>query len=141
MTAKKISHVGIAVPDIEQFLGVFKDALGLKFSGIEEVPDQQVRVAFLDLGESRIELLEPLSPDGPVGKFLTKNDGKPKFHHLAIEVDDVAAALARAKAAGVELIDDEPRCGAGGAKIAFLHPKSSAGVLTELCEHGTDHHK
>jgi len=108
--------------------------LGLEAKGTEVVEDQKVRVAFLSVGQSRVELLEPTSQDSPVGKFLDKRGGKPALHHVAFEVDDVSAALEEARAAGVELIDEQPRKGAGGVTIAFFHPKSTAGVLTEICE-------
>ena len=135
MKVKKISHVGIAVPNIDQYVNTFKDTLGMDLTAIEEVKDQKVRVAFLTVGESRIELLEPIGDDGAVAKFLNKNNGKPKFHHLAFEVENVEKALEDAQKKGLELIDKKPRTGAGGAKIGFIHPKSTAGVLTELCEH------
>ncbi|MBN2526308.1 MAG: methylmalonyl-CoA epimerase [Deltaproteobacteria bacterium] len=139
MTAKKISHVGIAVPNIDEYLSIFKDTLGFEFQGTEEVADQKVKVAFLKVGESRFELLEPTADDSPVKKYLDKNDNKPRFHHVAIEVDDLTASLEKAKSDGLQLIDETPRTGAGGAQIAFLHPKSTAGVLTELCQHHEDH--
>lgn len=135
MLAKKISHVGIAVPNIDEYLRIFKDTLGLNLLGTEEIADQKVKVAFLEVGESRIELLEPTAPDSPIEKYLSKNNGKPKFHHIAFEVDNLNDTLQRVKDDGLELIDEEPRIGAGGAQIAFIHPKSTAGVLTELCEH------
>ncbi|MBN2802864.1 MAG: methylmalonyl-CoA epimerase [Deltaproteobacteria bacterium] len=138
MNVKKISHLGIAVPDIEKYVSSFKDVFGLELTGIEEVLDQKVKVAFLTVGESRLELLEPTDPSGAVGKFLEKRDGKPGFHHMALEVEDVEASLKEAEEKGLELIDKKPRIGAGGAKIGFIHPKSTAGVLTELCEHKKD---
>ncbi|MBN2343339.1 MAG: methylmalonyl-CoA epimerase [Deltaproteobacteria bacterium] len=138
MSVKKISHVGVAVPNIEEYIKVFSDTLGMNFQGVEEVAEQKVKVAFLQVGESRIELLEPTSEDSPVHKYLNSNDNKPKFHHIAFEVDDLQEALDRAKADGLKLIDETPRRGAGGAQIAFLHPKSTAGVLTELCSHTHD---
>ena len=135
MKVKKISHIGIAIGNLEEQLSFYKDVLGLEFTGTEEVVDQKVKVAFFNVGETRIELLEPTSEDSPVQKYLDKNDGKPKVHHIAYEVDDVQKALDEAKEKGVRLIDEKPRRGAGGAQIAFLHPKSTAGILTELCEH------
>ena len=139
MSAKKISHIGIAVPNIDDYVNIFKDTLGLTLQGTEEVADQKVKVAFLTIGESRIELLQPTSDDSPVQKFLANNDNKPKFHHIAIEVDDLETSLEKAKADGLRLIDETPRAGAGGVKIAFLHPKSTAGVLTELCQHDDEY--
>ena len=134
MNVKKISHIGIAVPSIDRYLEFYEDVLGLELTGTEVVDDQKVKVAFLTVGESRLELLEPTAEDSPVGKYIAKNDGKPKVHHVALEVDDVDRALAECREKGVRLIDEEPRVGAGGVRIAFLHPKATAGVLTELCE-------
>ncbi len=129
---KKINHIGIAVKNIENAIPFYRDVMGMNFEGTEEVSEQKVRVAFLQVGESRIELLEPTSPDSPVAKFLEKNGEG--IHHLAYEVDDLDAALADLQAKEVRLIDQTPRKGAHGASIAFLHPKASGGVLTELCQ-------
>ncbi len=129
---KKINHIGIAVKNIETATPFYRDVLGMTFEGTEEVAEQKVRVAFLQIGESRIELLEPTSPDSPVAKFLEKNGEG--IHHIAYEVDDLEAALADLQAKDVRLIDQTPRKGAHGASIAFIHPKSSGGVLTELCQ-------
>ncbi len=133
---KKISHIGIAVENIEAALPFYRDVLGLEFEGTEVVAEQKVKVAFLAIGESRIELLEPTAPDSPVAKFLEKNG--PGVHHLAYEVDGLEGRLASLKGEGVRLIDETPRIGAHHTRIAFLHPKASGGVLTELCESG-DH--
>ena len=129
---KKIDHIGIAVRSIESALPFYRDQLGMIFEGSEEVAGQQVRVAFLAVGESRIELLEPTAPDSPVARFLEKNGEG--IHHVAYEVADLGIALAALKTQGVRLIDETPRRGAHGAKIAFLHPKASGGVLTEPCQ-------
>lgn len=130
--AKKINHIGVAVRSIEASLPFYRDTLGMHYEGDEVVAEQKVRVAFLSIGESRIELLEPTSEDSPVAKFLDKNgEGT---HHIAYEVDDLVASLAQLKEAGVRLIDELPRNGAHGTKIAFLHPKATGGVLTELCQ-------
>ena len=134
MKTKKVSHIGVAVDSIEEYIGFFKDVLGLELTGTEVVEDQKVKVAFLTIGESRIELIEPTADDSPVRKYLDKNDGKPRIHHVAYEVEDLDAALEEAKEAGIRLIDEKPRVGAGGVRIAFIHPKASAGVLTEICE-------
>jgi methylmalonyl-CoA/ethylmalonyl-CoA epimerase len=134
MDVKKISHLGIAVDSIEETIGFFKDVLDLEFTGTEIVEDQKVKVAFLKVGESRIELLEPTAEDSPVGKFLAKRDNKTTIHHVAYEVPDVEAAIKEAADKGVRLIDEVPRTGAGGVRIAFLHPKATSGILTELCE-------
>ena len=131
---KKISHIGIAVTSIEEATPFYRDVLGMEFEGTEVVAEQKVKVAFFVVGESRIELLEPTEPDSPVAKFLDKNG--PGVHHIAYEVADLAQRLADLKAEGVRLIDDNPRGGAHGTRIAFMHPKASGGVLTELCEPG-----
>jgi len=133
---KKINHIGVAVKSIEAATLFYRDVLGMVFEGTEVVAEQKVKVAFFAVGESRIELLEPTADDSPVAKFLEKNgEGT---HHVAYEVDDLVATLERLKAAGVRLIDEVPRCGAHGTRIAFLHPKTSGGVLTELCQ-GSGH--
>jgi methylmalonyl-CoA/ethylmalonyl-CoA epimerase len=138
MSVTGIHHVGIAVSAIDSYLTVFQEGLGMKLIGIEVVEEQGVRVALLEVGDSRIELLEPLSDESPVAKFLRNKDGKPGFHHIAFEVDDIFDTLEKAASSGVQRIDERPRRGAGNAEIAFLHPKSCAGVLTELCTHRTE---
>jgi methylmalonyl-CoA/ethylmalonyl-CoA epimerase len=130
----KINHIGIAVASLEAMLPFYRDNLGMAFAGIEEVVEQKVRVAMLCIGESKIELLEPTSSDSPVAKFIEKNGSG--IHHVAYEVDDIEAAIAGLIADGVRMIDERPRAGAHGTRIAFLHPKSSSGVLTELCQSG-----
>jgi methylmalonyl-CoA/ethylmalonyl-CoA epimerase len=130
----KINHIGIAVHSIEDALPYYRDSLGMTLSGTEEVPSQLVKVAFLVIGESNIELLEPTSPDSAVAKFLDKNG--PGVHHVAYGVNDIEAAIAKLTAGGTRMIDAVPRAGAHGARIAFIHPKSSGGVLTELCQCG-----
>lgn len=128
----KINHIGVAVTSIEEAVPFYRDSLGMIYSGTEEVPSQLVKVAFLCVGESKIELLEPTSPESPVAKFLEKNG--PGVHHIAYGVEDIEAAIAQLVAKGTRMIDSAPRNGAHGARIAFIHPKSSGGVLTELCE-------
>lgn len=130
----KINHIGVAVTNIEEALPYYRDSLHMNYEGCEEVAEQKVKVAFLQIGESRIELLEPTSEDSPVAGFLKKNG--PGVHHIAYEVDDLVEALQNLEAQGIRLIDKEPRNGAHGTKIAFVHPKSSGGVLTELCQPG-----
>ena len=130
----KINHIGVAVTSIEEALPYYRDQLSMNYEGNEEVAEQKVKVAFLQIGDSRIELLEPTSDDSPVAGFLKKNG--PGVHHIAYEVDDLVSALQKLEAQGVRLIDKEPRNGAHGTKIAFVHPKSSGGVLTELCQPG-----
>ncbi len=131
---KKISHIGIAVVSIEEATPFYRDVLGMEFEGTEVVAEQKVKVAFFAVGESRIELLEPTAADSPVAKFLEKNG--PGVHHVAYEVADLEERLAALKAEGVRLIDEAPRTGAHNTRIAFMHPKASGGVLTELCEPG-----
>jgi methylmalonyl-CoA/ethylmalonyl-CoA epimerase len=130
----KINHIGIAVKSLEESIPFYRDQLSMPFSGIEEVAEQKVRVAMLQIGESKIELLEPTSDDSPVARFIEKNG--PGIHHLAYEVEDIEAAIAHMVACGARMIDDKPRPGAHGTRIAFVHPKSSNGVLTELCQCG-----
>ncbi|OHD19493.1 MAG: methylmalonyl-CoA epimerase [Spirochaetes bacterium GWD1_61_31] len=128
----RIDHIGIAVANLDETLKVYTDILGLTLHGTETVADQKVRVAFLPVGDTEIELLESTEPDGPIAKFIeAKGQG---LQHIAFRVDDIEAALAELKAKGVRLIDEKPRYGAGGAKIAFLHPKSTNGVLIELSQ-------
>lgn len=132
MNTKKINHIGIAVNSLEASIPFYRDQLGMEFEGSEVVEDQKVKVAFLVVGESRIELLEPTSEDSPVAKFIEKKGEG--IHHIAYEVEDVAKALEEMKEKDVRLIDQAPRLGAHSSMIAFLHPKASGGVLTELCQ-------
>ena len=132
MKIVKIDHLGIAVNSIEQGKGIWTDALGLEFEGSETVAEQKVTTAFFPVGESEVELLESTAPDGPVAKFLEKKGEG--IHHVAFQVENLEAALAELKEKGIKLIDEKPRLGAGGRKIAFLHPKATNGVLVELCE-------
>lgn len=129
----KIDHLGIATSEIAQALKFWEDAIGLQHVHTEEVSDQKVKVAMLPLGETRIELLEPTSEDSPISKFLQKRGGG--LHHIAIEVEDIKDALDRLKRQGFRLIDENPRIGAGGCLIAFVHPSSTGGVLLELVQH------
>lgn len=129
----KIDHIGIATRDIEESLGFWRDALGLEVKHTETVEEQGVRVAMLPVGEPRVELLEPTGPDTPVAKFLEKRG--PGIHHVAVRVADIRATLARLKSEGARLIDEEPRVGAGGCLVAFVHPAASGGVLLELVQH------
>jgi len=128
----KIDHLGIATKNIEDALGFWSDALGLDASHTEIVEEQKVRVAMLPIGETRIELLEPTSADSPISKFLEKRGGG--IHHIAIEVADIEKSLAKLKEKGMRLIDENPRLGAEGCRIAFVHPSSTNGVLLELVE-------
>lgn len=128
----KINHLGIATHGIDDALNFWQDALGLENVHTEIVEDQKVRVAMLPIGESRIELLEPTSEDSPISKFLAKRGGG--IHHIAVEVEDIVAALAKLRSEGARLIDETPRIGAEGCLVAFVHPSSANGVLLELVE-------
>lgn len=131
---QRIDHLGIAVHKLEDAIPFYEKALGLKCERIEEVPSQKVRTAFFAVGGVHLELLEPTSPESPIAKFLeSKGEG---IHHLAFGTDDVVAQLGQAKQAGVRLVNETPVPGAGGKQVAFLHPKSTRGVLTELCSGG-----
>ena len=128
----KIDHIGIAVSNLDETVKLYRDVLGLELHGTEVVHEQKVRVAFLPVGDTEVELLESTSAEGPIAKFIeAKGQG---IQHIAFRVNDIEAALEEMKAKGMRLIDEKPRYGAGGAKIAFLHPKSTGGVLIELCE-------
>ena len=127
---KKIDHLGIAVPSLDEALKAY-EALGFKLEATHEVPTEKVRTAFLPVGESHLELLEPTDPSSPIARFLEKRSG---LHHVCVLVDDVAAALAEMRARGVPLVDEAPRTGAGGCRVAFVHPRGAAGVLLELKE-------
>jgi methylmalonyl-CoA/ethylmalonyl-CoA epimerase len=128
----KFDHIGIATRGIEEAARFWREALALDITETEEVPEQKVRVALLSIGESRIELLEATSGDSPISKFLERRG--PGIHHLALRVEDIRAALAELKAKGTRLIDAEPRVGAGGCLVAFVHPSSTGGVLLELVQ-------
>jgi methylmalonyl-CoA/ethylmalonyl-CoA epimerase len=132
MEILKIDHLGIAVPGIDEGNTFWSEVLGLKMAGKETVESQKVTTAFLPVGESEIELLESTAPDGPIAKFIEKKGAG--FQHVAFQVADIKAALAELKEKGVKLIDETPRGGAGGAQIAFLHPKATGGILVELCQ-------
>ena len=134
MTPFLIDHIGIAVDNIEKSLAFWESALGVKCKGVEEVVEQKVKTAFLPVKESEIELLEGTTPDSPIAKFIEKNGGRGGIQHIALRVKNIEDVLAELKGKGVMLIDEKPRIGAGGAKIAFVHPKSADGVLLELCE-------
>ena len=132
MKLLKIDHLGVAVNSIENGKNFWSEILGLSFEGTETVEEQKVTTAFLPVGESEVELLESTAPDGPIAKYLAKKGEG--IQHVAFRVDDLEAALAELKEKGIRLIDQKPRNGAGGARIAFLHPKATGGVLVELCE-------
>lgn len=128
---RKINHIGIAVNSIQDFITLYRDVLGLKYSGEETVEDQKVKVAFFEIGESRIELLEPTSPESPVAKFIEKRGEG--MHHLSVSSENIEKDLEEMKKKGIRLIDEVPRKGAHGTKIAFIHPKETK-ILIELTE-------
>ncbi len=132
MKILKIDHVGIAVTHLDESKKFWTDVLGLEFSGSETVEEQKVTTAFFPVGESEVELLESTASDGPVARYLKKKGEG--IHHIAFRVENIQAALEELKAKGIKLIDEKPRKGAGGAKIAFVHPESTNGILVELCE-------
>ena len=129
----RVDHIGIATRELAEGLAVWRDTLGLKVADMEEVEEQGVRVAMLELGDTHIELLESLRPTSAVAKFVEKRG--PGIHHIAIEVDDIQASLAELKNRGARLVDETPRVGAGGCLVAFVHPSSTNGVLLELVQH------
>ena len=129
---EKISHIGIAVDSLDEQIPYYRDVLGLKFSGTEIVADQKVKVAFFEVGDTRIELLEATDEESPIAKFIAKKGQG--VHHMAYQVKDCKLAIKKMDETGLRLIDPEPKVGAGGHKIAFLHPRSTFGILTELTE-------
>ena len=132
MKVTVVDHIGIAVKSIEESLKIWESTLGIKCIGIEEVTDQKVKTAFLPIKDTELELLEPTEDESPIAKFIEKRGEG--IHHIALRVENVEEALAELKEKGVRLIDEKPRCGAGGAKIAFVHPKATGGILLELSE-------
>ena len=131
MNLTHIEHIGIAVKNLNEAIKFYEEVFGLKCYAIEEVKDQKVKTAFFQIGGTKIELLETTDPDGPIGKFIEKRGEG--IHHIAFAADDVNSALDELKQKNIKVIDDEPRRGAEGLNIAFLHPKSTFGVLTEIC--------
>ena len=128
----RIDHIGVAVSSIDESIGLYKESFGMAEQHRETVEEQGVKAVLLEVGEGHIELIEPLSPDSGVAKFIEKNgDG---MHHVAYAVEDIDAALERVRAAGLRLIDEQPRRGIRGSRVAFVHPKATGGVLTEIVE-------
>ena len=134
MKILKIDHLGVAVKSIDQGKAFWTDVLGLSFQGTETVETQKVTTGFFPVGESEVELLASTAPDGPIARYIEKKGEG--IQHIAFRVENIDAALEELKEKGIQLIDETPRMGAGGARIAFLHPKSTGGVLVELCEKG-----
>jgi methylmalonyl-CoA/ethylmalonyl-CoA epimerase len=134
MKPTHVEHIGIAVKNLQEAIRLYERLLGTPCYAFEEVADQKVKTAFFQVGQTKIELLESTSPDGPIGRFIEKRGEG--VHHIAFAVEDLPGALQELHTAGIQLIDAQPRNGADGLSIAFLHPKSTLGVLTELCSHG-----
>ncbi|MGG5251956.1 methylmalonyl-CoA epimerase [Neobacillus sp. SM06] len=132
MMVKKIDHIGIAVRSLEKALPFYTDILKLPLLGMEEVESERVKVAFLQAGNAKIELLEPTSAGSPIAQFIEKRGEG--IHHIALGIDSIEARMKEIKEQGIRMIQDEPKIGAGGALVAFMHPKSTGGVLYELCE-------
>ncbi|GFN22268.1 methylmalonyl-CoA epimerase [Thermanaeromonas sp. C210] len=132
MKVTRVDHIGIAVPNLEEALKFYEGVLGLKCTGIEEVAEQKVKVAFLPVGDSEIELLESTDPEGPIAKFIASRG--PGIQHIALRVENIEETLGELKEKGIRLIDEKPRYGAGGAQIAFVHPKATTGVLLEISQ-------
>jgi methylmalonyl-CoA/ethylmalonyl-CoA epimerase len=134
MDISRVDHIGIAVTNLDETIKFYEETLGIKSQGTETVADQKVKVAFFPVGDTELEFLESTSEDGPIARFIEKNAGRGGIQHIALRVGDVKAAIAELKSKGVAMIDETPRYGAGGASIAFCHPKSTGGILLELCE-------
>ncbi len=133
----RIDHIGVATDDLEGAIALYEGTLGMPVAHRETVESQGVEAVLLDVGEGHVELLRPLGPDTPVGKYLEKKG--PGLHHVAYAVDDIEDALSRLKEAGIELIDAEPRVGIRNSQVAFVHPRSTGGVLTEIVQPGEGH--
>lgn len=130
----RVDHIGIAVANLEEAKKFYTEMLGMKATGEEVVEEQKVKVCFIPSGDSELELLESTSPDGPIAKFIEKNGGRNGIQHIALRVDNIEQTIADLKGKGVRMIDEAPRYGAGGSSIAFVHPKSTGGILVELCQ-------
>ena len=134
MDIKNVDHIGLAVPNLEEALKFYEEVLGFKCQGTEVVEEQKVKVAFLPVGDTELELLESTREDGPIAKFIEKNGGRGGIQHIALRVDNIEDAIEEIKSKGYKMIDEKPRYGAGNASIAFCHPKSTNGILIELSE-------
>jgi len=133
----RIDHIGVATEDLDGAISLYEGTLGMPVAHRETVESQGVEAVLLDVGEGHVELLRPLGPDTPVGKYLERKG--PGLHHVAYAVDDIEAVLGRLKEAGIEMIDSEPRIGIRGSRVAFVHPRSTGGVLTEIVQPAEDH--
>ena len=134
MEVTRVDHIGIAVPNLEETIRFYEDVLNLSCTGTEVVEDQKVKVAFFPVGDTELEFLESTSDYGPIAKFLEKNGGRAGIQHIALRVDNIEEAIKNIQEKGYKMIDEKPRYGAGGARIAFVHPKSTGGILLELSE-------
>ena len=134
MNVSRVDHIGIAVTNLDETIKFYEEVLGIKCEGTEVVEDQKVKVAFFPVGDTELEFLESTSEDGPIAKFIEKNGGRGGIQHVALRVDNIEEAIANMKEKGYVMIDEKPRYGAGGAKIAFCHPKATGGILLELSE-------
>lgn len=134
MAVLRINHIAVVIPEIQEALDFWQEALGLEVEHVEEVAEQETQVAMLPVGESEVELLQPTTDTSGMAKFLAKRG--PGLHHICFEVDDIESVLAQLKSKGIQLIHEEPVIGAGGKKVAFVHPKSASGVLVELSQSG-----
>jgi methylmalonyl-CoA/ethylmalonyl-CoA epimerase len=132
----EVHHIGVAVASIEEQRPFYEDILGARFEGTEIIPEQKVKIGFFRFANLRVELLEPTDPSGPVARFMEKRGAG--LHHVAYSVEDLPARIAELKKKGIQMVDEVPKAGSHGSRIAFLHPRSSGGVLTELCEPGKD---
>ena len=137
MNALKVDHIGIAVTDLEETIRLYEDIMGIKCAGTEIVEDQKVKVAFFPIGNTELEFLESTTDDGPIAKFIAGNNGRGGVQHIAFRVPDISEAIGDMQGKGMRMIDAAPRYGAGGASIAFCHPKSTGDILVELCERKT----
>lgn len=134
MNVSRVDHIGIAVNNLEETIKFYEEVLNIKCEGTEVVEEQKVKVAFFPVGDTELEFLESTSPDGPIAKYIEKNGGRGGIQHVALRVDNIENAIEEMKQKGYQMIDESPRYGAGGAKIAFVHPKSTGGILLELSE-------
>lgn len=134
MNVSRVDHIGIAVNNLDETIKFYENVLGIKCQGTEVVEEQKVKVAFFPVGDTELEFLESTSPDGPIARYIEKNGGRAGIQHVALRVDNIENAIAEMKEKGYQMIDESPRYGAGGARIAFVHPKSTGGILLELSE-------
>ncbi len=134
MKVSRVDHIGIAVTNLDDTIKFYEEVLNIKCEGTEVVEEQKVKVAFFPVGDTELEFLESTEPDGPIARFIEKNGGRGGIQHVALRVDNIEQAIAEMKEKGYQMIDETPRYGAGGAKIAFVHPKATGGILLELSE-------